>query len=280
MMGIKRRGKLGILPMITFRIGRPATAVTGLLALFAGAQAAAEGVSFQTETLDLVVGMTAGSPADQGRGIILAGATAPKNETLGAQRSVPSPATAEAAAAFIGEVSEKGTVILTDPEMNARERVLALRRLFAVSVEVDAIKRFVLGKYWRRASAEEKAEYRELFEDYIVATYAGRIDDYEGETLNLGAARLERPGLALVNSQVMRLEGPPVAVDWRLRHGEKGWRILDIVIQGISLAITQRAEFASVIRDSGGRVEGLLAKLRQVVQRDQAKASSNLASSD
>jgi phospholipid transport system substrate-binding protein len=269
-----------MLAMIMVRISWPLRAVTGLLALLAAAPAAAEGVSVEPKASDPVNGLSAGPPADQGRGFVLVGATAPKNESPGAHQRVASPATAEAAGAFIRDLSEKGTVILTDPGLESMEKVLALRRLFAVSVEVDAIKRFVLGKYWRRASPEERAEYRVLFEDYIVATYAGRIDDYGGETLELGAARLERPGLALVSSQVMRLEGPPVAVDWRLHHDGHGWRVIDIVIQGISLAITQRAEFSSVIRESGGRVEGLLDKLRQAIRQDQPKASSNLASSD
>ena len=240
--------------------------VIGLLALLAAGSAAAESVSFGAKASDPVGGLSAGAVADQGRRVVLVGATAPNNKSPVAHQGVAQPATAEAAAVFIRDLSEKGTLILTDPGLNSMEKVHALRRLCAVSVEVDAIKRFVLGKYWRRANAEEKAEYRVLFEDYIIATYAGRINDYGGETLKLGTARLERPGLALVSSQVMRLEGPPVAVDWRLHHSKDGWRIIDIVIQGISLAITQRAEFSSVIRDSGGRVEGLLAKLRQAVQ--------------
>ncbi len=252
--------------MIIFRNCRPVPAVIGLLALLAAGSVAAEGVSFGVKASDPVGGLSAGPPADQGRRIVLVGATAPNNQSPGAHQGLAQPATAEAAVAFIRDLSEKGTVILTDPGLESMEKVLALRRLFAVSVEVDAIKRFVLGKYWRRASAEEKAEYRVLFEDYIVATYAGRINDYGGETLKLGTARLVKPGLALVSSRVVRLEGPPVAVDWRLHHSKDGWRVIDIVIQGISLAITQRAEFSSVIRDSGGRVEGLLAKLREAIQ--------------
>ena len=69
-----------------------------------------------------------------------------------------------------------------------------------------------------------------------------------------------------------------MAIDWRLRHGEDGWRIVDIVVEGISLAIAQRATFAAVIRNNGGRVDGLLAKLRQAIQRDRSKASSRVAS--
>jgi phospholipid transport system substrate-binding protein len=252
--------------MIMDRVCRLVPAVVGLVAFLAASSAVAEGVSFGAKVSASVGGFSANLPAHQGRPIVLVGATAPNNENPNAHQGPVQPATAEAAAIFIRDLSEKGTVILTDSDLESMEKVHALRQLFAVSVEVEAIKRFVLGKYWRRASAEERAEYRVLFEDYIVATYAGRINDYGGETLKLDGARLERPGLALVNSQVIRLKGPPVAVDWRLHHGEDGWRIIDIIIQGISLAITQRAEFSSVIRDSGGQVEGLLAKLRQAIK--------------
>jgi phospholipid transport system substrate-binding protein len=188
------------------------------------------------------------------------------------------PATAEAAAATIGALRDQGTAMLNDPGLGPEERVLAFRRLFTSSFAVGAISRFVLGRHWRRASAAERVEYRALFEDYIIATYARRLDDYGGEVLVLGAARLERPGLALVSSQVVRAQGASVAVDWRLRHGEDGWRIVDIVVEGISLAVAQRATFAAVIRTNGGRVDGLLAKLRQAIQQDRSRASSRVAS--
>jgi phospholipid transport system substrate-binding protein len=95
----------------------------------------------------------------------------------GAARAEP-PATAEAAAAFVGSLSDRGTAMLSDPGLGPKERALAFRRLFTSSFQVDAISRFVLGRHWRRASAAEKAEYRTLFEDYIVAIYARRLDDY------------------------------------------------------------------------------------------------------
>ena len=188
------------------------------------------------------------------------------------------PATAEAAAAFVGGLSDSGTAMLSDPGLSQEERALAFRVLFTSSFEVDAISRFVLGRHWRRASAAEIAEYRALFEDHIVATYARRLGDYGGEILVLGAARLERPGLALVSSQVVRPQGAFVALDWRLRHGDDGWRIVDIVVEGISLAIAQRATFAAVIRNNGGRVSGLLVKLRQASLRNRPVASSSEAS--
>jgi phospholipid transport system substrate-binding protein len=62
---------------------------------------------------------------------------------------------------------------------------------------------------------------------------------------------------------VLRPDHPAVAVDWRLRRTAEGWRIVDVMIEGVSMTITHRSEFAAVISNSPGRIEGLLQKLRE-----------------
>jgi phospholipid transport system substrate-binding protein len=190
-----------------------------------------------------------------------------------------SPASAEAAATFLGAFRDQGTAVLADPGLGPDDRRVAVRRLLTASFDLQAIGRFVLGKYWRRANLQERAEFRLLFEGYVAATIARRLDDFGDETLDLGQARLERPGLAVVPSRVLRAEGAPVVVDWRLRHGKAGWRIVDVVIEGVSLALAQRAEFTSIVRNNGGRVAPLLAKLRQAMEQDHSLAAFRLASS-
>jgi phospholipid transport system substrate-binding protein len=69
-----------------------------------------------------------------------------------------------------------------------------------------------------------------------------------------------------VHSKISTGKGPVIKVDWRLRRHAEGWRVVDIMVEGVSLALAQRAEFAAVIRGSGGRVSGLLAKLRKKTQ--------------
>ena len=190
-----------------------------------------------------------------------------------------SPASAEAAATFLSAFRDQGTAVLADPDLGPDDRRAAVRRLLAASFDLQAISRFVLGKYWRRASLQERAEFRLLFEDYVAGNIARRLDDVGGETLKLGRARLERPGLAVVASRVVRAGRASVVVDWRLRHGTSGWRIIDVVVEGVSLALAQRAELTSIVRNSGGRVAPLLAKLRHAMEQDHSLASFRLASS-
>ena len=89
-------------------------------------------------------------------------------------------ASAEAAAAFVHDFGMRATAMLSDRELSSEARAREFRRLFLSRFAVDSISRFVLSKNWRRASESELVEYRGLFENYIVATYARRMKDYQG----------------------------------------------------------------------------------------------------
>jgi phospholipid transport system substrate-binding protein len=190
-----------------------------------------------------------------------------------------SSAVAGDAAAFIRGFADQGTDLLADTDLEPGAREQAFRRLFRDRFAIDAISRFVVGKHWRAASAAERAEFRDLFQDYIVATYTRHMDDYAGESLKLGPARLGKARSATVSSLIVRPQGAPISVDWRLRREEGAWRIVDVVVEGVSLAIAQRSQFASVIRVSGGRLAGLLEKLRQATAGDRTRRATKVASS-
>ena len=129
--------------------------------------------------------------------------------------------------------------------------------------DLRTIGRFILGRYWRRATRAERREFEHLFEDYIVATYAARLGRYKGETLVVGSARGDGNGDMLVNTEVIPRQGPAARVEWRVRGNAGNYKIIDVVVEGVSMVITQRSEFASVIQRSGGQVAGLLDELRK-----------------
>ena len=170
-------------------------------------------------------------------------------------------------AAFLREFSSEAVGVLADTGLTENQREVEFRRLFTTGFDVDAISRFVLGRYWRVATKPEKREYRGLFEDFIIESYSRRLNGYSGETLAVGAVRPLGETGAMVSSQIRRPEAPPVKVDWRLRNKAGAWRILDIEVEGVSLAVTYRAEFSTVITNAGGRVESLLEKLRETTSR-------------
>ena len=143
------------------------------------------------------------------------------------------------------------------------QRVARFHELFREDFDVPGLARFVLGRYWKTATPEEQTEFVKLFEDYIALVYSNQLAAYSGETLKVTGSRTNAEE-AIVASEIIRPAGtPPVKVDWHLTDRNGTYKISDVTVDGISMAVTQRSEFASVIQRSGGKVAGLIAQLRE-----------------
>jgi phospholipid transport system substrate-binding protein len=134
-----------------------------------------------------------------------------------------------------------------------------LRQDFALA----EISRFVLGPYWRVASGAERREFRSLFEDHLVHYYGQQFAQNGGESLTVNGSRIDPAGV-IVSSQIIR-PGPSIEVDWRLAVSDGRYRISDVSIDGVSMALTQRSEFAAIVQRNGGGVAGLLARMREAI---------------
>jgi phospholipid transport system substrate-binding protein len=175
--------------------------------------------------------------------------------------AIPAAAAADPAA-MISNLGSRALEVLGKNATQA-QRVARFRELLREDFDVPGIGRFVLGRYWNQATEEQRADYVKLFEDYIAMAYATRLAEYTGETLKVTGSRPEADG-AIVSSQILRPAGAaPVKVDWRLTGRDGNYKISDVSVDGISMAVTQRSEFASVIQHNGGQVQGLITMLRQ-----------------
>jgi phospholipid transport system substrate-binding protein len=171
-------------------------------------------------------------------------------------------ADAEAAKVFVRGLANEAIQVMGNKGAPSPERIAKFRELFKRGFDVETIGRFVLGRYWREATEAEQREYLRLFEDLIVHTYAGRFSEYSGETLTVTDARPDEDRITLVMSQVNRTQGPPIRLDWRIAERDGSFKIVDVVVEAVSMSVTQRSEFASVIQRGGGRVQSLIAALR------------------
>lgn len=167
------------------------------------------------------------------------------------------------AKAFITNLADRAVATLTSPDIPEDQRVADARALLRENFAIPQIGRWILGRYWRTATPQERTEYMSLFEDMIISVYVERFDEYSGETLTVvDAVPAGSKGDILVGSRLNRAAGDPVKVGWRVRRMDSGLMVLDVVVAGVSLAQTQRAEFAAVIQRNGNRVEGLLEEMR------------------
>lgn len=172
------------------------------------------------------------------------------------------------ASAFIEGLANKAVAALTDPKISREERKTRAKALLEENFAVETIGRFVLGRYWQQATPAQQKEYLSLFKELIVSTYIDRFAQYSGEKLNvIRSVPSEGGSDVMVSSQINRTNGAPVEVGWRVRKVGANYKIVDVVVEGVSMGQTQRSEFASVIRNSGGKVEGLLDEMRRRIQQ-------------
>jgi phospholipid transport system substrate-binding protein len=165
-------------------------------------------------------------------------------------------------AAVISNLGNRALEILGKNATPA-QRVARFQELFREDFDVPGIARFVLGRYWKTATPEQQQEFVKLFEDYIALVYSAQLAAYSGETLKVTGSRPGPEG-AIVASEIVRpTGGQPVKVEWHLTDRSGTYKINDVAVDGISMAVTQRSEFAAVIQRSGGQVQGLIAQLRE-----------------
>ena len=168
---------------------------------------------------------------------------------------------------FIRALSHTAIDSLSSGGVSESDREKRFRELLNQNFDVPSIARFVLGLYWPRATEAQRAEYMRLFEDFIVKSYAKRFADYSGENFKTGNVTKVTNTDAVVSSVIRASEtAPPARVDWRVRAEESHYKIVDVMVEGISMSVTHRDEFAAVIRNNGGTVEGLLAALKKKTQ--------------
>ena len=168
--------------------------------------------------------------------------------------------------AFVKEMASRTMGAIASPDITREERRKIFREMLDDHFDMATISRFVLGRYWRVASPEQKKRYRTLLDEALINVYTDRFDDYKGEGFEVLGQRAEGNDI-LVFSQIVPLDTPPVKVDWRIRKDGNQYKVIDVIVQDISMVVTKRSDFASVIQRGGGDVEVLLNHLEENQQQ-------------
>lgn len=168
---------------------------------------------------------------------------------------------------FIQSLAESAMNTVAVKDLADSERAARFRSLFVTAFDLGEISRFVLGRYWRPATAEQRAEFQKLFEDIQVYTWTRRFKEYSGETLELGNVKADAEGDVIVDSQIKRANLSPINVSWRVRREGDTFRVIDIIVEGASMAITFRSDYSSVLAARGGKMDALLDVMRQKVDQ-------------
>jgi phospholipid transport system substrate-binding protein len=167
------------------------------------------------------------------------------------------------ATAVVIDFGNRALQMLNDPQLSPAERQKRFAALLDQDFDFVKIGRFVLGRYWQSATNQERQEFAPVFHDYLVQSYSVFFNEFTGTSFKVTGERPEGSGSTLVSTTVIQRGNPtPAKVDGRVSMDTGSPKITDVIIEGISMSLTYRQEFASVIERSGGGVSGLIAQLR------------------
>ncbi len=191
-----------------------------------------------------------------------------------------SPSASDAAAMlpagkFVQDLSSRAMAAISNKGLSQEQRTAQYRNILHDSFDMQTIGRFVIGRSWNAASPEQQQEYMKLFEALVTKMYGDRLNFYNGENFVVKSTRPESDQDFIVTSDITHPDGSsPTTVDWRVREKNNKYAVIDVMIEGVSQSLTQRDEYSSIIQRDGGKLDGLLALMRQRLEQPSPATSS------
>ena len=178
------------------------------------------------------------------------------------------PAAAEQSAA---ELIQSTIVKVLDLVMTktGAAREAGILQVLKSDFDLNYMARTALGSHWNQASLEQRERFLNVAANAEAHAYARRFGQYGGQTLTVdrGTPKSRGDGISVVNSKLTQTGDEPLAIQWDVRNGGQGSRIVDVRVGGVSMLVTRRAEYNSYIQAHGGNVEPLINELEARVQR-------------
>ena len=170
-----------------------------------------------------------------------------------------------AAEGFVQTEAARALLVLSSGESVAQKK--ADFRAFVDRVaDVPRITGFVLGKYRRSVTPGQYADFSDAFRDYANGVYESRLGQYRGQGLKVTGSIVRKPGDVVVSTQVTG-GSRSSAVQWRVVRGASGWRVVDVNVAGVWLALTQQQDFVSTLDNNRGDIGVLIGQLRRQTAR-------------
>jgi phospholipid transport system substrate-binding protein len=166
---------------------------------------------------------------------------------------------------FVSNFADNAISILGNESLDINQKNLQFTDLVMSSIDMNLISKFVLSKYWKIASQEQRDVYVKAFEEYFISSYANKLDQYSGEKIVIVSSDAAKK-FVIVKSNIVRdgADTLKIELDWRLLTRDGQTKIIDLSIEGISLIVAQREEFQSYLSNNNGNLDALINKLRSI----------------
>jgi len=170
---------------------------------------------------------------------------------------------------FIEILSSEALKIATEKSLTKKTRQAKIAILLNDGFDMPWIARFVLGRNWRLATPSQRKEYLNLFRSIIERTYSRQFQDYSDQKIVIKGHKLGSRKYIFVSSRIFDPTRSNVNIDvnWRIVPAGSSFKIVDVVIEGVSMGVTQRNEYASVLKRNGNNIVALIEAMRQNLNR-------------
>jgi phospholipid transport system substrate-binding protein len=167
---------------------------------------------------------------------------------------------------LINEIVDEASKVLSSNDP-VESKIIKLNDIAERSVDIDGIGMYTLGKYRKSISEEEISKYQKLFKSYFLKSFSSRLVDYTDPKIDVVSEKKVSDNYTIVNSVLAANKGrPEVKIDWRIytKNPDKPL-IRDLMVEGLSLARTQKEEFNSVIQNNNGDINSLFKVLEEFI---------------
>jgi len=167
--------------------------------------------------------------------------------------------TAESPESFVANLEHRALAAMQEGETAAAQQ-WRFRQLYRQYFDTEACARAALGPYWQQATTEQRQEFINRYEDYVVITYSLPLGQIEAQSFTVLGSQSDQDGVIVI-SQINGVA--PLKVDWRLNPTAAGYKVTNVIVNGIDMAKLQRSDMVSVIQRNSGQMQPLLVALRE-----------------
>ena len=169
---------------------------------------------------------------------------------------------------FVQSTVNRASQALND-KSSKEEKIQRLKDIAKETVDINGIGFYTLGSYRKEISNDQKKEYINLFEQYFLKTFASRLAEYSNPEIQVNSKEVLNKNYTMVSSILVATEQrPEVKIEWRIyTKNPESPMIRDLIIEGLSLARTQKEEFSSIIENNEGDINALFETLKEFIKK-------------
>ena len=170
---------------------------------------------------------------------------------------------------FIVELVEDAISKLSDKDLTDEEKSLFIEQIAIENVDIKALGLYTLGELRKSTEKEKINNYQIAFEKYFLKSLTSRLKDYSASKFELISEDKKSSNYTIVNSKIVPKDGSPeIKIDWRIYTKNKDKPLIrDLIVEGLSLARTQKEEFSSILSSNNNDINALISKLTEFVSK-------------